>query len=153
MAIALSTAGITVGYAVGATRPTANYTLIPDVKSIPAFGDDVNTLQSTPLSATVSHTYIAGLKDSGGAIGLTANDSNEFKTAWEGAITAYAGRDSGTNMWWEYKIPGLTKSFFFPGEPIALGFGGADVDSVLETTANIVPNGDYEWATASTVSP
>ena len=44
----------------------------------------------------------------------------------------------------------MAKSFFFPGKPIALGFGGADVDEVLEDTANIIPVGDYTWATAST---
>ena len=153
MAIALSTAGILVKYCVestAGTMPTTGYTTVPDVKSIPEFGSDVNALQSTPLSATANHTYIEGLKDSGGAIGLTVNMSDDFKTAWDAAITAYGNLTGGKQMWWEYAIPGMAKSFFFPGKPISLGFGGADVDEVLENTANIMPVGDFTWATAST---
>ena len=154
MAIALSTAGILVKYCTETTtgtRPTTGYTSIPDVKSIPEFGSDVNALQSTPLSATSNHTYIEGLKDSGGAIGLTVNLSDDFMTAWGSLISAYTTAASASKAtWFEYAIPGMAKSFFFPGKPIALGFGGADVDEVLEDTANILPVGDFTWATAST---
>ena len=150
MAIALSTAGVTVGYASGATKPASGYTEIPDVKSIPEFGSNVNALQSTTLSATMNHTYIEGLKDSGGALGLTVNLTDTFMTEWNTLLSAYAAMTSGHQMWFEIKIPNMAKSFFFPGKPVALGFGGADVDEVLETTANIIPTGDYEWDTAST---
>ena len=34
----------------------------------------------------------------------------------------------------------------------SLGFGGADVDSVLENNANIAPQGDYLFAAPSTTS-
>ena len=154
MAIALSTAGIVVKYCTettAGTMPASGFTSIPDVKSIPEFGSDVNALQSTPLSATTNHTYIEGLKDSGGAIGLSVNMSDDFQTAWGNLITAYTtANTTGKATWFEYAIPGMTKSFFFPGKPVELGFGGAEVDSVLEGTANIIPTGDYKWATAST---
>lgn len=154
MAIALSTAGILVKYCTettAGTRPTTGYTTIPDVKSIPEFGSDVNALQSTPLSATANHTYIEGLKDSGGSIGLTVNLSDDFMTAWNNLISAYTTANSSSKAtWFEYAIPGMAKSFYFPGKPIDLGFGGADVDEVLEDTANILPVGDFTWATAST---
>lgn len=152
MAIAITAAGITVKYApetVKGTRPTTGYTAIPDIKSIPEFGTDINALQSTDLSQTLNHTYTPGLRDSGGSWGLTANDSDEFHTAWDTAVAAYAtakGNDLG--FWFEIAIPTMD-SFFIPGQPVALGFGGAEVDSVLETTANILPEGDYVWATAS----
>ena len=72
-------------------------------------------------------------------------------TAWDTLISAYNTANSASkSIWFEYAIPGMAKSFFFPGKPIALGFGGADVDEVLEDTANIIPVGDYTWATAST---
>ena len=64
MANAVSTAGMLVKYAAettAGTRPTTGYTEIPGVKALPSLGDEVNTLQSTPLSATKNHTYIAGL--------------------------------------------------------------------------------------------
>jgi hypothetical protein len=153
MAIALSTAGITVSYcaeSTAGTRPSGSqvtYTVIPDVKSIPAFGDEINTLQSTPLSNLYAHSYVPGLRDSGGSIALTANMSNEFKTAWETAVSAYEGLTGGKTIWWQVKIPGMDDAFFFPGQPVSLGFSGAEVDSVLEATANVIPSGDYEWAT------
>lgn len=155
MANAVSTAGMLVKYAVEATagtRPTSGYTTIPGVKAIPALFNDPNMLQSTPLSATKNHTYIAGLNDSGGAMQLTVNDYAEFRTAWEACITAYAGLTGGKQMWFEltYQDGSNLDSFYFPGEPLPLGFGGADVDAVLENNMNISPTGDYEFAAAST---
>ena len=155
MANAVSTAGMLVKYAVEATagtRPTSGYTTIPGVKAIPALFNDPNMLQSTPLSATKNHTYIPGLNDSGGAVQLTVNDYAEFRTAWEACITAYADLTGGKQMWFEltYQDGSNLDSFYFPGEPLPLGFGGADVDAVLENNMNISPTGDYEFAAAST---
>ena len=153
MAVELSTAGITVKYGIEAsagTRPTTGYVAIPGVKSIPEFGTDINTLQSTTLAATKNHTYIPGLQDPGGAIGLTVNDYEDFRTAWETMLTAFAtAQASGKGLWVEYAIPGLD-SFYYPAVPSAIGFGGADVDEVLENVANFTPAGDYVWDTAST---
>lgn len=155
MANAVSTAGMLVKYCVEATagtRPTSSYTTIPGCKAIPAIFNDPNMLQSTPLSATKNHTYIEGLNDSGGSIAITVNDYSEFRTAWETCVTAYAGLTGGKQMWFEiaYQDGSGLDSFYFPGQPLALGFGGAEVDSVLENNANIAPTGDYEFAAAST---
>lgn len=155
MANAVSTAGMLVKYAAettAGTRPTSGYTQIPGVKALPALGDEVNTLQSTPLSATKNHTYIAGLADPGGAIQLTVNDYPAFRTAWTAFVTAAEALTDGKQMWVEYAYPedsGLD-SFYFPCMPHALGFGGAEVDSVLENMANLLPSGDFEFAAAST---
>lgn len=158
MANAVSTAGMLLKYCVETTkgnRPTLNYTTIPGVKAIPAIFNDPNMLQSTPLSATKNHTYIRGLDDSGGAIQLTVNDYEEFRTAWETCVSAYASAQaSDLGMWFEvcYQAGSDLDSFYFPGEPLALGFGGAEVDSVLENNLNIAPQGDYIFAAASTTS-
>lgn len=157
MANAVSTAGMLVKYAVelsAGTRPTLNYTTIPGCKAIPAIFNDPNMLQSTPLSATKNHTYIEGLNDSGGSIQLTVNDYKEFRTAWENCLSAYAALTGGKEMWFEitYQSGSDLDSFYFPGKPLPLGFGGADVDSVLENNANIAPTGDYMFAAASTTS-
>lgn len=153
MALELSTAGIKIKYAVETnnTKPNAGFLEIPEVKSIPEFGTDINTLQTTPLSATRNHTYIAGLSDSGGAFGLTVNDCPAFRTAWETCVSAFQALSGGNRMWFEIAIPEMSDSFYFPGRPAPLGFGGADVDEVLENTANIIPEGDFEWAAASAV--
>ena len=156
MANAVSTAGMLVKYAAEATagtRPTSGYTTIPGVKAIPAIFNDPNMLQSTPLSATKNHTYIRGLDDSGGSIQLTVNDYEAFRTAWETCVSAYAtAAAAGKGMWFEiaYQDGSNLDSFYFPGEPLPLGFGGADVDSVLENNMNIAPQGDYVFAAAST---
>lgn len=154
MANAVSTAGMFLKYATGATRPTSGYTTIPGVKAIPAIFNDPNMLQSTPLSATKNHTYIRGLDDSGGSIQLTVNDYAEFRTAWDACVAAYAAMTDGELMWFEvaYQDGSDLDSFYFPGEPLALGFGGAEVDSVLENNLNIAPQGDYTFAAASTTS-
>lgn len=165
MALELSTAGITVSYAFEATagggRPTGTgvkYTMIPGVKSIPEFGTDVNTLQTTSLDVTKNHTYILGLQDPGGAIGLTVNDYTAFRVAWNAMLTSYrTNKAAGKAMWVQYSIPGLKastetsakdQSFFFIAEPSELGFGGAEVDAVYENIANLVPSGEYVWAEA-----
>lgn len=159
MALELSTAGILVKWCTESSvgsRPTTNYNVIHGVKSIPEFGTDVNTLQSTDLSAQKNHTYVLGLSDSGGAIGLTVNDYETFRDDWDDMLTAYAtAKAAGKALWVEYAYPpssGLD-SFYYPAEPSELGFGGADVDEVLENVASFVPTGDFLFAAASTTSP
>lgn len=156
MANAVSTAGMLLKYAVETTtpgtRPTTGYTAIPGCKAIPAIFNEPNTLDSTPLSATRNKTYIAGLNDSGGSVAVTVNDYAAFRTAWEACVSAFESLTDGKQMWFEVVYPdGSTlDSFYFPGEPLPLGFGGAEVDSVLENNANILPQGDYLFAAAST---
>lgn len=152
---AVSTAGILFKYAVevnAGTRPNTSYTTIPGCKAIPALFNDPNMLDSTPLSAKKNKTYIEGLGDSGGAIAITVNDHKAFRDAWTNCVGAYANLTTGLGMWFEiaYPVGSGLDSFYFPGKPLDLGFGGADVDSVLENNANIVPVGDYVIAAAST---
>lgn len=155
MANAVSTAGMLVKYAVettAGTRPTSGYTTIVGVKAIPALWNEPNMLQSTPLSATKNHTYIEGLGDNGGAIALTVNDEALFRAAWEDCIDAYEALSDGKQMWFEiaYQDGSNLDSFYFPAQPLELGFGGAEVDSVLENNGNLAPQGDYTFAAAST---
>lgn len=155
MALDFISAGMAVKYCVEATagtRPTTGYTEIPGVKSIPEFGGEPNTVQTTTLAAQKFHTYVMGLQDPGGSIGLTVNDRSDFRTAWTALMTAYAGLTGGKQIWFEFAYPadsGLD-SFYFTGTPAELSFGGAEVDEVLENTAYIVPTGEPAWAAAST---
>ena len=155
MANAVTTAGMNVKWCVESTvgtKPSTGFTVIPGCKAIPELFNDPNTLQTTPLSAVLNHTYIKGLGDSGGSIAVTVNDYTEFRTAWTACVSAYGDLTGGKQMWFEISYPadsGL-ESFYFPGEQLPLGFGGAEVDSVLENNANILPQGDYVFAAAST---
>lgn len=153
---AISTAGMLVKYAPEATagtRPTTGYTELPGIKALPALGDSINTLQTTPLSATKNHTYIPGLADSGGAMQLTVNDAPAFRTAYETMYTAYTTAvAAGKGFWLEYVYPSTYEmdSFYIPVQLAELGFGGAEVDSVLENMVNVIPGGDFVFAAAST---
>ena len=151
MAIDLSTAGIQLGYAVETTegtKPTA-FTRIKGAKSLPDFNPEPSTLETTTLDAVEWKTYIDGLKDPGGALSITFNLTEEFQTTWTEVVSAYeTGKDAGKSCWWEFYIPGLKNAFFFTGNPSELGFGGAEVDAVLEVTAYVTPTGNIGWATA-----
>lgn len=135
------------------TRPTSGYTELVGVKALPALGDSVNTLQTTPLSATKNHTYILGLADPGGAMQLTVNDAPAFRAAYSTMYSAYLSAEaSGLGFWLEYQYPAAysMSSFFIPVTLAPLGFGGADVDSVLENMVNVVPGGDFLFSAKST---
>lgn len=153
MGIELSTAGIKVKYCVettAGTRPTSGYTMLPGIKSIPEFGGEPATLETTTLDKEKFKTYISALQDPGGAIGFTMNFYSDSKTAWDGMVTEYTTASaSGLAIWIEYAIPGMD-SFFYRAKPTPLSFGGADVDSVLEATGYVTPISEPEWASAST---
>lgn len=154
--IALSTAGVTVGYAVETTantRPTSGYTLIPDIKEIPDFNPEPETHEATDLEETEYKFYVQGLKDVGGALGFLANFTEKLQTAWETLVGAHdTAQTTGMRVWFEIKHPKLPKSVFFPGEPASMGLPGMSVNGVLETTVYITPNGAPQWETKSTTT-
>ena len=154
MAIELSTAGIKTGYAVEATagtRPTSGYTAIPSIKSIPSLNPAPDTLETTDLSQTEYKTYIDGLKDLGGALTFTANLTQEFTEKWAALMTAYTtGKAEDKQTWFCVNIPGLTKDFFFRGNPSEQGLPAAEVNQVLETEVFITPTKVDGWQTAAT---
>lgn len=151
--IDLSTAGVTLQYAVATsdTMPTSGYTRITGIKAIPDLNPEPGSLETTTLDETEWRTYIPGLKDPGGALSFTANNTEEFQTEWETLVTASeAGEAEGNATWFAVVIPGLTKSFYFAGSPSPLGLSAIEVDSVLEIEAYITPSSIAGWNTAPT---
>lgn len=150
MADALSTAGITLQYAVetvAGVRPTEGYTEIPQVKSLPDQNQEPSTHQTTPLSATKQHSYIPALQDPGGAMAHLANLNNEFFDAWEAMCDEYeTASATGLKMWFMVLVPGLAKAWYYPAIPTRVAFGGAEVDSVLEINGYLTSSGDPLWA-------
>lgn len=144
MAIELTTAGILVKWAVGATRPSTGYKAIRGVKSISEFNPEPSSLDVTDLSDKEWRRFVPALKDPGGVQQLTVNDYEDFRTDWNELLEA----SDGEAVWFEYAIPGMD-SYYYKGVPSELGFNGADVDSVLENVAYITPNSAPVWATAS----
>ncbi len=152
MANELSTAGITLKYAVEATagtKPTSGYTTVPNVKSMAEINPEPSSLEVTDLSDLIWKRYIDGLKDPGGALSFTVNMTQAFKDAWTALCTAAAAaRAADKATWFEIAIPGID-SFYFAGLPSDLGFAGAEVDSVLENSVYITPNQIAGFAEAS----
>ena len=156
MGIALSTAGVTFGYAVETTkgtRPTTGYINIPDIKEIPEMNPEPETLETTTLAETEFKTYIEGLKDLGGALSFLANYTTELETVWATLVAAYkTAKTDDKSVWFEVKHPGLTKSVFFTGQPSAMGLPAMGVNSVLETNLYITPTNAPIWEAKSTTA-
>ena len=143
MAINLSTAGVQLLYAVettAGTRPTSCYTRIRGIKSTPSLNPAPDTLETTTLDETEYKTYIDGLKDIGGALEFTFNLTEELITLWDGLMDAYqTGKLTGKATWFAIVVPGLTKAFFFTGNPSDMGLPETEVNTVLEITNYITP--------------
>ncbi len=150
-AIDLSTAGIHVGYGfetTAGTKPTA-FIDIPNPKSIPDLNPEPSTYDTTSLNATEWKTYIQGLKDLGGALGLKFGMSQVFKDMWTKICSEYKTNiATGKRLWIEFYHPSLKEGFFFTGEPTDIGWSATDVDQVWDTTVNVTPTGEIGWATA-----
>lgn len=153
MALEISTAGVTLKYAVettAGTRPTASYVTIPNIKATPDFNPEPSTLEVTDLSDLVWKRYIAGLKDPGGSLSFTANLTSAFKTAWETLVSAYeTGIASSKQTWFEIVVP-TVGSFYFAGIPSELGINAMEVDAVAEIDVYVTPNKIEGWGTSST---
>ena len=151
MALEISTAGISVSYAVEATAGTKpdTFTTIPNIKSTPDFNPEPSTLEVTDLSDLVWKRYIPGLKDPGGAMTFTANLTSAFKTAWTTLVTAATtAYEAGKLTWFEIKVPTIG-SFYVAGIPCEHGINSMDVDAVAEQNVYITPNKWHGWDEAS----
>ena len=151
--IALSTAGVTINYAVETekeTRPTTGYTQIPDIKEVPDFNPEPETHEATDLEETEYKFYVAGLKDVGGALGFLANFTEKLQTEWDGIVEQYnTATASGKRVWFEIKHPKLPKALYFTGEPSPMGLPSMAPNGILETTIYITPTNSPKWETKS----
>lgn len=154
--IRLSTAGITVNYAVettAGTRPTAGYTKIPEIKEIPELNPAPETIETTTLEEKEYKTYVNGLKDLGGALTFTANLTVDFMDEWDALMTKFEETQAdGKSMWFCIVVPGLKESLYFTGEPAALGMPGVGVSAALETSVYITPTNAPKWDTKPTTT-
>lgn len=143
MAINLSTAGIHLLYAVeetAGTRPVTGYTDLKGVKSIPSLNPSPDSLETTDLNQEEYKTYIDGLKDIGGALEFTFNLTDELISIWDDLMAAYeTAKEAGKATWFLIYVPGLSKVFYFAGNPSDMGMPEASVSSVLEITNYITP--------------
>lgn len=148
--MAQNTAGVSFGWAAGTASdtPPASWTHIPDITEIPEVGNsEPETYETTSLDNTEYKTYISGLKDTGGSIGLTANDTPDFRTAWAAFVSA---SEAENGAWASITIPApVNQRMTFKAEAAPLGFGGAAINGVLTTTAYITPITEPKWASVT----
>jgi len=141
------TAGIKFDWGVGTeAAPPTDWTHIAGITDLPAIGnDEPETYETTSLDNLEYKTYIAGLKDTGGAQGLTANDTPAFRAAWE-AFEAASDPTNTDIVWARIVIPApLNKEMHFKVQATPLGFGGAAINGVLTTTAYITMLSEPVW--------
>lgn len=154
--VALSTAGVAIKYAVEVTantRPTTGYTQIHDIKEVPDFNPEPETIEATDLEETEYKFYVAGLKDVGGALGFLANFTQALQTHWGEIVAAYnTGIATGKRMWFTIEHPKLEKAIFFTGEPSPMGLPSMSVNGILETTLYITPTSSPSWETKATAT-
>lgn len=149
MANEISTAGISIGWATessAGSRPTSGYQQIPNIKSIGDMNQAPSTYDVTDLSDLVYKRYIPALKDTGGALPLTANITSTFEGSWASIVSAYESAASANkSMWFCITVPNWTKKFYFAGIPSPLGFPQTDTDSVFDGDVYITPNKVDGW--------
>jgi len=144
--IRLSTLGIKVSYAiesVSGQRPVNGYTHLTMLKEIPSLNVAPNTIDATVLSDSEYIVYVQGLKDLGGALEFNANFTEEFYNQWTEAYETYLlAKKESRRMWLAIDIPDFSKAFFYPVEPAKYDFGGATVNSVLESPIHLTIVGE-----------
>ena len=79
--IDLSTAGVTLKYAVettAGTRPITGYTKFSGLKSTPSLNPQPEAIDATTLDETEYKVYVEGLKDLGGSLEFGFNMTQEL---------------------------------------------------------------------------
>ncbi len=154
MALEFNTIGIKLKYCVettAGTRPTTGYTQIPDIKDFPDMAMSPSRIEVSNLEDTVRR-YISGILEAGDDMAFTANLTADLKTKWAALVTAYGtAHAAGKQTWFELAIPNFD-SFYWAGEPAALGISGAGVSAVVETTLHVIPKEIVGFAAASTTT-
>jgi hypothetical protein len=163
MAGEISTAGISIKYAVEATahvRPTTGYSAKASgatqninefVTGINGLGAEWEQYDVTPLSATKRHSFVKGLMANDGNISLNANVNPTSRADWALIVAAFAAASaSSLGMWFEITMPGDTQSVFFRGEPCEMGFPDVESAQACQGAIQIIENDWTGWANKST---
>ncbi len=149
----ISSVGAQVKYAVeqtAGTRPTSGYTVIPNISEAPEISMEIEALDASDISDTVTR-YIPGRADPGGRASFTANHTEAFIEGWEEFVeAAETARSAGKAVWVEYSYPNAQKSFYYSCIPHPLGNSGIQQNQVDTIPAPITVTNVHGWDTKST---
>lgn len=142
----LSTLGITLGYAVGTTKPTS-FTQLDRIVSIGEFSIQNETIDVSCLEDLTSK-FVRGRGTISDTIPVVVNWTDEVEAQWEAVLSAFAGKDPGEAMWWEVIVPGMTKAAFFKAQPpTALPVPSMEQNVAFTNTMNLVAEDLIGWDT------
>lgn len=148
--IALLSAGSKISYCVGGAEagvhPKTKYTVIPQVTVVPEQNTTPNLIDVTRLSAEKYTEKIPGLVDSGEVLSVDANLTNELITAWDACVAAAKNKE----MYFCIQIKGITKAYYFRGQPQPLGHGSLEPNAAVKTKLNIAVETIIGWDEAPT---
>lgn len=115
----VSTVGAIFSYGVEATAGTkpASFTQLTRINSIGGISTSRESIDASALEDTLTKR-IAGRGDVDEELPVTVNITDATITEWETLITAYTtAKAAGKAMWFQTKLPDLTKAFFIVAEP------------------------------------
>lgn len=142
----LSTLGITLGYAVGTTKPTS-FTQLDRIVSIGEFSIQNETIDVSCLEDLTSK-FVRGRGTISDTIPVVVNWTDEVEAQWEAVLSAFAGKEPGQAMWWEVIVPGMTKAAFFKAQPpTALPVPSMEQNVAFTNTMNLVAEDLIGWDT------
>ena len=145
-AIALSTIGVKIGYAIETTkgtRPTSGYTHIKGIKSSPDMNVAPSTADTTTFDNQEYTTHIDLLKEMPDTLEFNAQFSQELYNTWDTLCSqSVTGLQSGLNTWFCIDIPGFDKTIYFTGKPAKMGIPAMETNSAIEVPLYVVPTGE-----------
>lgn len=150
--IPLSTIRVKISYCVettagAGTPPTQGYTIIPGIYSTPDFNVAPSTADVTSFDNKEYTSKISLLKEIPDNIEFGVRLGQGFVTQWETLVAAYeTGIKSSKETWFCINIPGLDKSIYFTGRPIALGLPAMEANSSIDSTAYVAPTSEPVFA-------
>lgn len=152
---AQSTAGIKLYYKIessAGSRPTSGYVEVANIVDMPAYDSARAGLDYTPVSETVAHRYIPGLKDGGDSWTLTANMSESLVSMWNTLATSAASAFAeGKATWFACVVPNWNNSLYIAGIPNEILWPGAGVDEVFQGDISMtVTDASTGWAAKPT---
>lgn len=150
----ISAAGIIVAYAfetTANTRPTAGWTHIPGIKSIPSLNEQPNMIDTTTLDELTTRVGVPGLKSLPTGTNFTASWTDVLIKQWADVMSKYeTAKSSGKQMWITVVVPGITDAFYFTAIPSALDLPAVGVEAAAEIDIYITPTSERTMAAKPT---
>jgi len=115
----ISTVGAIFSYGVEVTAGTKpeTFTKLTRINAIGGISTTRESIDASALEDALTKR-IAGRGDVDEELPITVNLTDETITEWETLITAYTtAKAAGKGVWFQTKLPDLTKSFFVIAEP------------------------------------